>query len=101
MRLLPAGQLLCCQLILLPTESDMKRFICLAVALAVFAPLAVGDAEAAARNGAKKKSKQGPQVAGFVQTAQGTLKDTDKFGERNFYRDNTQRFFERSANSFN
>jgi hypothetical protein len=79
----------------------MKRFICLALALAVVAPLAVGDAEAATKNGAKKKMRQGPQVAGFVQTAPGTFRNTDRFGERNFYRDNTQLFFERSTRTFN
>jgi hypothetical protein len=77
----------------------MKRFICLGVALAIFAPVASGQAEAAT----KKKQKNGPKVAGFVQTAalSGSLKNTDRFGERNFNRDTTQQFFERTTHRFN
>jgi hypothetical protein len=77
----------------------MKRFICLGMALAICAPAVIGSAEAAT----KKKQKNGPQVAGFVQTAPGigSLRLTDRFGERNVYRDNTQRFFDQSANRSN
>lgn len=76
----------------------MKRFICFGLALAILAP-AIGSAEAAT----KKKQKNGPKVAGFVQTAAtvGLLKSTDRFGERNFYRDNTQRFFDQTTGRSN
>jgi hypothetical protein len=77
----------------------MKRFICLGVAFAIFAPAAIGQAEAAT----KKKQKKNPQVAGFVQTAglSGSLRNTDRFGERNYNRDNTHQFFDRTTLRFN
>jgi hypothetical protein len=77
----------------------MKRFICFGIALAIFTAAAIGQAEAAT----KKKQKNGPQVAGFVQTAalSGSLRNTDRFGERNFNRDSTQQFFDRTTHRFN
>jgi hypothetical protein len=76
----------------------MKRCIALGMAFAICAPLAMGDAEAATA-----KRKNGTKVAGFVQSApgfNGAVKAA-KFGDQGFYRDNTQRFFDRLANSFN
>ena len=78
----------------------MQRFICFGVALAVFAPVIIGDAEAA-----PKKRKKSQQVAGFVQFVPvgGTLRSQNRFGERriNGYTDNTRQFFAAIANNQN
>jgi hypothetical protein len=73
----------------------MKRFMSLAIVLAMLAPLAVADA-----NAATKKKTTGAKVAGFVQTAPlsgGTIKNRNTIGERQYlsYRDNTQKLFAR------
>jgi hypothetical protein len=76
----------------------MKRFVGVALMVAVWVPLAANEAAAAS-----KKKKKTPQVAGFVQTAPvvgGTLKVAPKFGETKVggYTDKTQQFFAGLAN---
>jgi hypothetical protein len=74
----------------------MKRYMNLALAVAVLVPFAATGADAAT----KKKKKNATQVFGFVQTAPvvgGTISNKNPYGERQYlgYRDNTQKFFAR------
>jgi hypothetical protein len=74
----------------------MKRYMSLALAVAVLVPFVASNADAAT----KRKTKNGPQVAGFVQTAPGvggTIKNPNPYSERQYlsFRDNTQIFFGR------
>jgi hypothetical protein len=73
----------------------MKRYVNLALAVAVLVPFAATGADAAT-----KKKKKGTQVFGFVQSAPvtgGTIGNRNPFGERQYlgFRDNTQKFFAR------
>jgi hypothetical protein len=75
----------------------MKRYVSLALAVAVLVPFVASGADAATK---KKKTNNGTQVFGFVQTAPvigGTIKNRNAYGERQYltYRDNTQKFFAR------
>jgi hypothetical protein len=77
----------------------MKRYMSLAVAVAVMVPFVASDADAATKTKAKTN---GPQVAGFVQTAPGlggTITNVNPLNERIYLsqRDNTQKFFGRIA----